>query len=56
MMNQEILQECFWQTSLKGINSFEYLEEITTINEQYVEQILNEVFNENKMILSVIKK
>ena len=32
----------------KGINSFEYLEEITTINEQYVEQILNEVFNENK--------
>ena len=40
----------------KGINSFEYLEEITTINEQYVEQILNEVFNENKMILSVIKK
>ncbi len=40
----------------KGIISFEYLEEITTINEQYVEQILNEVFNENKMILSVIKK
>ena len=40
----------------KGINSFEYLEEITTINEQYVEQILNEVFNENKMILSIIKK
>ena len=36
----------------KGINSFEYLEEITTINEQYVEQILNEVFNENKMILA----
>ena len=40
----------------KGINSFDYLEEITTINEQYVQQILNEVFVENKMILSVIKK
>ena len=40
----------------KEINSFEYLEEITTINEQYVEQILKEVFNENKMVLSVIKK
>ena len=40
----------------KGINSFEYLEEITVINEQYVEQILKEVFNENKMVLSVIKK
>ncbi len=40
----------------KEINSFDYLEEITTINEQYVEQILKEVFNENKMVLSVIKK
>ena len=40
----------------KGINSFEYLEEITVINKQYVEQILKEVFNEDKMVLSVIKK
>ena len=34
----------------KGINSFDYLEEIVTINEQYAEQILKEV------IISVIKK
>ena len=40
----------------KGINSFEYLEEITVINEQYVEQVLKEVFTEEKMIISVIKK
>ena len=40
----------------KGINSFEYLEELTIINEQYVEQILKETFNENKMVISVIKK
>ena len=40
----------------KGINSFEYLEEITTINKQYVEQMLKEVFVDNKMVLSVIKK
>ena len=40
----------------KGINSFEYLEEITIINEQYVEQILKEIFVEDKMVLSVIKK
>ena len=40
----------------KGINSFEYLEEIATINEQYVEQMLKEVFVDNKMVLSVIKK
>ena len=40
----------------KEINSFDYLEEITTINEQYIEQILNEVFEEKKMIISVIKR
>lgn len=40
----------------KEINSFDYLEEIVTINEQYVEQILNEVFDDKKMIISVIKK
>ena len=40
----------------KEINSFDYLEEITTINEQYIGQILNEVFEEKKMIISVIKR
>ena len=40
----------------KGINSFDYLEEITTINEEYVRQILKDVFDEKKMIISVIKK
>ena len=40
----------------KEINSFDYLEEITTINEQYAEQILKEVFDDKKMIISVIKK
>ena len=40
----------------KEINSFDYLEEIVTINEQYAEQILQNVFDEKKMIISVIKK
>ena len=40
----------------KEINSFDYLEEITTINEQYVEQVLKDIFDDNKMIISVIKK
>ena len=46
----------FLSDFFKEINSFEYLEEITIINEQYVEQMLKEVFNEDKMIISVIKK
>lgn len=40
----------------KGINSFDYLEEISTINEEYVMQVLKDVFNEEKMVISVIKK
>ena len=50
------ISRMFLADFFKGINSFEYLEEITIINEQYVEQILKEVFIENKMVLSVIKK
>ncbi|MCI8655204.1 MAG: insulinase family protein [Clostridia bacterium] len=40
----------------KEINSFDYLEEITTINEEYVQQILTEIFDEKRMIVSVIKR
>ena len=40
----------------KDINSFDYLEEIATVNEQYAEQVLKEVFNDKKMVISVIKK
>ena len=40
----------------KGINSFKFLEEIMSINIEYVTQVLNNVFDENKMVISVIKK
>ena len=40
----------------KEINSFDYLDEINTVNEQYAEQILKEIFDDKKMIISVIKK
>ena len=39
----------------KGINSFEYIEEITTVTKSYTEQILNDVFKEEKMIISVVE-
>ena len=38
----------------KGINSFDYIEQIGSVNKDYTEQVLNEVFAENKMVLSVI--
>ena len=39
----------------KGINSFEYFEEFNTINKEYIEKVLREVFIESKKIMSVIK-
>jgi predicted Zn-dependent peptidase len=39
----------------KGINSFDYIEEINTISIQYINQIIKEVFKEENMILSVVK-
>ena len=45
----------FLSDYFKGINSFDYLEEISTINVEYLNQVLKDVFNEKNMILSVVK-
>ena len=45
----------FLSDYFKGINSFDYLEEISSINLDYVNQVLNEVFDESKMVLSIIR-
>lgn len=45
----------FLSDYFKGINSFDYLEEINTINVEYVNEMLKDVFNDEKMILSVVK-
>ncbi len=39
----------------KGINSFEYIEQIMTVNCEYTQQVLKEVFEENKMVLSIVE-
>ena len=39
----------------KGINSFDYIEMHNQVTKEYTNQILNEVFDESKMILSVVK-
>ena len=46
----------FLADNFKGINSFEYIDVIMCIDKEYVEQILKEVFIDDKMIISVIKK
>ena len=45
----------FLTDSFKNINTFDYIEKFGNITKEFVEQILAEVFDENKMVLSVIK-
>lgn len=45
----------FLADSMKGINSFDYLEEIEGINVEYLKQVLEDVFKENKMVISIVK-
>ena len=39
---------------MKGINSFEYLEEYNQVTPEYVKQVLEEVFREDKTVLSIV--
>ena len=39
----------------KGINSFDYIENHKQVTKDFAEGILKEIFDENKMILSIIK-
>jgi len=45
----------FMSDYFKGINSFDYIEMHKQVSKEYTEEILNEVFDENKMILSIVK-
>ena len=40
---------------IKGINSFDYLEEFEQVTKEYAEQILKDVFNEDKQVISIVK-
>ena len=49
-ISRNILSDYF-----KGINSFDYLEEIQGINEDILMQVLNEIFKEDKMVISIVR-
>lgn len=40
--------------NFKGINSFDYIEKFNTVTKEYAEQILKDVFNEEKMGISIV--
>ena len=41
---------------MKGINSFEYIEEYEQVTPEYTKQVLEEVFKEDKRVLSIVEK
>jgi len=45
----------FLADSFKGINSFDYLEQIESVNIDYTKQVLDELFNKEKTILSIVR-
>ena len=44
----------FLSDKMKGINSFDYIEEYNTVTKEYVEEILKNVFKTENMIMSVV--
>ena len=45
----------FLSDYMKGINSFDYIEEIETVDLEYVKQVLDNEFDEEKIVFSVVK-
>lgn len=51
----EDISRMFLADYFKGINSFDYLEEIDSINVENLDQMLKDVFKEDKMVISIVK-
>ena len=49
------ISKMFLADTVKQINSFDYVDEFDNITMDYAKDILNELFVEDKIILSVIK-
>ena len=54
--NVQDIARMFLSDYMKGINSFDYLEEIESVDIRYTKQVLDNDFDEKKMVLSVVKK
>ncbi len=50
------ISRMFLSDTMKEINSFDYVNEYENVTIEFATEILNEVFNEEKMVLSVIKE
>ena len=51
----ENITRMFMGDYMKGINSFDYIEDYNEVSKEFTEEILNGVFDEEKQVLSVVK-
>ena len=51
----ENIANMFLTNYFMGINTFEYLNQIDNIDVEYVREVLNDVFKEDKMVISIVK-
>ena len=49
------ISRMFLSDYFKGVNSFDYLNEIESINLDYTQEVLKNVFKQEKMVLSVVR-
>lgn len=53
--NVSYIARMFLADNFKEINSFDYIEKFNNVTKEFAEQILNEVFKEDKMALSIVR-
>ena len=53
--NVAYIARMFLADNFKGINSFDYIEKFNNVTREFAEQILNEVFKDDKMALSIVR-
>ena len=52
--NVEDIARMFLSDKMKGINSFDYIEEYNTVTKEYTEEVLKNVFKPENMVMSVV--
>ena len=46
----------FLSDTMKGIQTYDYIEQYASVNKEYVKKVLAENFDEKNMIMSVVKE
>ena len=52
--NVQEISTMFLADYFKGVNSLDYLEEYKTVTKEYTEELIKNMFNEDKMVISTV--